>query len=76
MGRLTSPSNKPSTRSTQSLPPFLYNRFEVRKRVFDQYNDYMIQKDRLGEEPEYSGGESQFAQSPPKSKKQQIMAEQ
>ena len=48
----------------------------MRKRVFDQYNDYMIEKEQLGEEPEYSGGESQFAQSLPKTKKQQIMAEQ
>ena len=33
------------------MPVHLFNRFEVRKHVFDLYNDYMVQKDRMGEDP-------------------------
>ena len=60
-----------SSRTSHSVPYRLFNRFEVRQHVFDQYNDYMVQKERLGEQPscEDIDDTQLFEKSPPKQQK-------
>ena len=65
-----------SSRTSRSVPSRLFNRFEVRQHVFDQYNEYMVQKERLGEQPDCEDIDDTqlFEKSPSKQDKKIILA--
>ena len=63
-------------RSSRSTPSHLLNRFEIRQRVFEQYRDFVTEKDRTGDDLEFLLPESLFDHSPPKEMKQKILVSQ
>ena len=74
----TGGQHQKSLRSSRSVPSRLFNRFEVRKHVFDLYNDYMREKEQKEEEPccEDIDDMKLFDKAPTKAQKKTITAQQ